>query len=477
MRSAAVRLSGVDPTAAAGMRLAVAPTRTADPVATVGQTLTAGPVATIEQAGMIDPMTVIDPPTAVDPMLPGLDEFFDSDRLSELLGRPVRADRLRHKPGTSAVARLREADGGIGWVATYSPAAAAKLGKTFSRSIGSGLSVQQIGLPDYPGHSLVSGPIELDHRLYRPMRPFRQEGFGWIFVDRSVDVLNYNPQRRVVFALHHRGERLVCKLGAATPHADGQLLAQLASKGVPVLETVDRSGLPTSRHVQYFAWFGSGDLSTVGGSNQSVAPGPAVPGAAADAGAASYASAASYAAGMALALLHQQPPPFESDRWRAPAGSLINLVRETSSLLPEIADRLERLRTGLEPLLRRPGRAALIHGDFSADQVLVDGSDIRLTDLERCTYGAGASDLGSFAAVEILHSMPLARGTDVLGLPRTAAMLDGYSAGPTGATETEVLGWTVFHLLNRLSEPFRSCSPTWRQDMVNQLDLMEDILW
>ncbi|NOJ60379.1 phosphotransferase [Arthrobacter sp. 260] len=410
------------------------------------------------------------PALAVDPALPGLAEFFDSDRLSELLGHPVWADRLRHKPGTSAVARLREAGGGIGWLATYSPDAAAKLEKTFSRAVGSGLEVHHVALPDYPEHSLVSGPIELDHRLYRPLRPFREAGFGWIFADRAVEVLNYNPQRRVVFGLRHRGERLVCKLGAAPPHADGQLLAKLASSGVPVLETVDRSGLPTSSHVQYFSWFGSGDLSTVGASH----PYPleaASPGTAADAG------AASYAAGMALALLHQQPPAFESHRWRAPAGSLIDLVRETSSLLPGISDRLERLRAGLEPLLRRPGRAALIHGDFSADQVLVDGSDIRLTDLERCTYGAGASDLGSFAAVEILHSMPLARGTDVLALPRTAAMLDGYSAGPTGATETEVLGWTVFHLLNRLSEPFRSCSPTWRQDMVNQLDLMEDILW
>lgn len=465
MRSTTVRSSAV------GQKAAGDPTSASGPTAAVDTTLAAKPGASHGRAAMIDPMTAIDPTADVDPTLPGLAWFFDSDRLSEVLGRPVRADRLRHKPGTSAVARLREAGGGIGWLATYSTDAAAKLEKTFSRSIGSGLAVQQIKVPDYPHHNLVSGPIELDHRLYRPMRPFRSDGFGWIFVDRAVEVLNYNPQRRVVFALRHRGERLVCKLGAAPPHADGQLLAKLASRGVPVLETVDRSGLPTSKHVQYFPWFGSGDLGTVGGNNQSFGPGPAVPGAAGDAG------AASYAAGMALALLHQQPPPFESHRWRAPAGSLIDLVRETSSLLPGITDRLERLRTGLEPLLRRPGRAALIHGDFSADQVLVDGSDIRLTDFERCTYGAGASDLGSFAAVEILNSMPLARGTDVLALPRTAAMLDGYSAGPTGATESEVLGWTVFHLLNRLSEPFRSCSPTWRQDMVNQLDLMEDILW
>ncbi|MBG6180257.1 phosphotransferase [Arthrobacter sp. CAN_A1] len=398
----------------------------------------------------------VDPVTAVDPTLPGLVEFFDRERLSGLLGRPVHVDRLRHKPGTSAIARLREDDGGISWLATYSPAAAVKLEKADSRAAASGLEIERVAVPDHPDHHLVAGPIELDHRLYKPLKPFREAGLGQIFADRTVTVLNYNPQRRVVFELRHDGDRLVCKVGTGKPHADGHLLAALTSSGVPVLEAVEPSGLPRSRHAQYFGWFGSGDLSTVEPWS---------------------AGAASYAAGVALALLHAQPPAFGTHRWRAPAGSLLDLVEENSLLCPELARRLERLRAGLEPLLRRPGRAALMHGDFSADQVLVDGSDIRLTDLERCTYGAGASDLGSFAAVEVLHSLPLSTGTDVLSLPRTAAMLDGYSAGPSGATDSEVLAWTIFHLLSRLSDPFRSCSPTWRQDMADRLDLMEDILW
>ncbi|MHA7278036.1 phosphotransferase [Arthrobacter sp. Hz1] len=401
------------------------------------------------------PVTV-DPVSTVDPALPGLVEFFGSDRLSDLLGRPAHVDRLRHKPGTSAVARLREDDGGIRWLATYSPAAAVKVEKAVDRASANGLKIERIAVPDHPDHNLVSGPIEVDHRLYKPLTPFREAGMGRMFTDRVVTVLNYNPQRRVVFELHDGGERLVCKVGTSKPHADGQLLAKLAANAVPVLEARKPAGLPGSRYVQYLPWFGSGDLSTVESGS---------------------AEAASYAAGAALALLHAQPPASGTHRWRAPAGSLLKLVEENSLLYPKLSGRLERLRAGLEPLLRRPGRAALIHGDFSADQVLVEGSDIRLTDLERCTYGAGSSDLGSFAAVEILHSGPLATGTDVLSLPRTAAMLDGYSAGPSGATNSEVLAWTIFHLLSRLSDPFRSCSPTWRQDMAERLDLMEDILW
>ncbi|PVE20101.1 hypothetical protein [Arthrobacter sp. Bz4] len=231
-----------------------------------------------------------------DPALPGLATFFDGDQLSELLGRPVRADRLRHKPGTSAVVRLREDDGGISWLATYAPHSAVKLEKVFSRAMASGLALENVALSDHPGHRLVTGPIELDHRLYKPLARFRRAGMDRLFTDRLVKVLNYNPQRRVVFEVLHGEDRLVCKVGTAVPDADGQLLSQLAASGVPVLESVEPVGLPSSRHLQYLSWFGAGDLSTVEQDG---------------------AGAASYAAGVALALLHAQPPAFGTHRWRA----------------------------------------------------------------------------------------------------------------------------------------------------------------
>ncbi|NJC22587.1 hypothetical protein BJ994_001663 [Arthrobacter pigmenti] len=423
--------------------------------------------------------------TPLDPGLAALDLFFDADALSSLLGRPARAGHLRWKRGVSAIARLHD-DDGVRWLAAYSKDAAVKLEKTFRRAGAHGLPLEQY---EIDGGVLASGPIALDPRLYGALRPFR--GFGDYFASPAVRVLKYNPFRRLVFAVDaadstaefgdggfggtdgggsfgwtDRGTRggtdggtLVGRVSAAAPWTTPDMLAGLAANGVPLLVPLSGSalaaGTPTGKHVHYLPWYGEGDLSTVQ---------PA------------QAGAASYAAGEALSLLHRQPPVHQSHAWRAPAGRLMSLVRENAALIPESGDRLTRVRSALEPLLRRPGRAAMIHGDFSADQVLVDGSDVRLIDFERCTYGAAASDLGSFAAMEALGADSPA-GDDVLALPRTAALLDGYSAGPDAVNESEVLGWTVFFLLNRLREPFRACMPGWRQQMDNRLAMIEGVLW
>ncbi|GAB3531810.1 hypothetical protein GCM10027403_02860 [Arthrobacter tecti] len=392
--------------------------------------------------------------TPLDPGLAALDLFFDADALSSLLGRPARAGHLRWKRGVSAVARLHD-DDGVRWVAAYSTDASVKLEKTFRRAVAHGIPLEQ---HEIDGGVLASGPIALDPRLYGALRPFR--GFGDYFASPALRVLKYNPFRRLVFAVDSPdGGTLVGRVSVAAPWTTPDMLAGLAANGVPLLVPLSKPELdpqtPTGKHVHYLPWYGEGDLSTVQ---------PA------------QAGAASYAAGEALSLLHRQPPVHQSHAWRAPAGRLTSLVRENAALMPENGDRLARVRSALEPLLRRPGRAAMIHGDFSADQVLVDGSDVRLIDFERCTYGAAASDLGSFAAMEALAADSPA-GDDVLTLPRTAALLDGYSAGPDAVNESEVLGWTVFFLLNRLREPFRACTPGWRQQMDDRLAMIEGALW
>lgn len=397
--------------------------------------------------------------TPLDSGLGALDLFFDADALSSVLGRPVRASHLRWKRGVSAVARLHD-DDGVRWLTAYSTEASVKLDKTFRRAVTHGLPLERY---EFDGGVLASGPIALDPRLYGALRPFRPHGD--YFASTNVRVLKYNPFRRLVFAATSTdddGGTLVGRASAATPWTTPDMLARLASRGVPLLVPLADAdlppGTPSGRRIHYLPWYGDGDLSTV----------PVR-----DAG------AASYAAGEALSLLHRQRPVHSSHAWRAPAGRLKSLVRENAALMPENAARLERIHSALEPLLRRPGRAAMIHGDFSADQVLVDGSeasDVRLIDFERCTYGAAASDLGNFAAVEVLDA-GLPPDGDVLALARTSSLFDGYSAGPDAVNESEVLGWTVFFLLNRLREPFRACAPDWRRQIEDRLHMIEETLW
>jgi hypothetical protein len=392
--------------------------------------------------------------TPLDPALRSLDLFFDPDALSALFNRPVRISHLRWKRGTSAVARLHD-DDGVRWLAMYSAETSVKMEKTCRRARAQDVELKRIVLDD---GILASGPIPLDPRLHGALRPFRRHGL--IIPSPEVRVLKYNPFRRVVLEVTTAGTRgLVCRVNPAGPTMTRTMLSNLAESGVPVVVPLDPAllppRLPSGLQFEYLPWFGSGDLSTV-------PPQDAEP--------------ATHAVGSALALLHRQSPIHQTHAWRAPAGRLRSLVEESAELMTQNRDRLERVRSELEGLLRRPGRAAVIHGDFSADQVLVNGGDVRLIDFERCTYGAAASDLGSFAAVEALA----ADGADhrsVLTLPRTAALLDGYGMGPGTVNESEVLAWTAFYLLNRLREPFRACAPDWRNQMEHRLGMLEEVLW
>ncbi|WP_299165629.1 phosphotransferase [uncultured Arthrobacter sp.] len=400
--------------------------------------------------------------------------FFDPDALSSLFNRPVRASHLRWKPGTSAVARLHDGDG-VRWLAMYSADASVKLEKSSRRALTQNLELERFALDD---GVLASGPITLDPRLYGVLRPFRRAALDSL--SSGVRVLKYNPLRRVVFSIATgptagiapgstagiapgsitgTGRCLVGRASAARHAMTRNMLSKLAEGGVPLLVPLEPpllpAGLPFGKHLEYLPWYGSGDLGTV-------PPAKAQPPA--------------RTAGGALALLHRQAPIHQAHTWRAPAGRLRSLVKENVELMPENRDRLERVQRQLECLLRRPGLAGVIHGDFSADQILVDGKDVRLIDFERCTYGAAASDLGSFAAVEALEVRQADRRS-VLALPRTAALLDGYGSGPDTVNESEVLTWTAFYLLNRLREPFRACSPSWRQQMDARLAMIEEVLW
>lgn len=393
--------------------------------------------------------------TPLDSHLRSLELLFDPDALSSLFNRPVRAAHLRWKRGRSAVARLHDDDGGVRWLAMYSTDSSVKLEKTFRRALTQDVEWERFALDD---GILASGPIALDPRLYPVLRGFRRAGLE--VPSPGFGVLKYNPFRRLVFSVDAAGTpRLIGRASADGHSITPGLLSELADGGVPVVVPLDSAllppGLPTSKHLEYLPWYGSGDLSTV---PLQVAELPA------------------RSAGKALALLHDQAPIHKTHAWRAPAGRLRSLIRENAELIPENGGRLERVSAELEALLRRPGRAALIHGDFSADQVLVDGRQVRLIDFEWSTYGAAASDLGSFAAAEALES-PRADGRTVLGLPRTAALLNGYGTGPATVHDSETVAWTAFHLLNRLREPFRACAPDWRQQVDRRLTMIEEVLW
>lgn len=431
----------------------------------------------------------------LDPALPALAVVLDAERLSALFGEPLRADYLRYKAGHSVVARIRFGDGHLGWLAGYHPdqdAKTAKLAERAERGQRAGQSagrhrvlrtVPVPGPDGGAGHRLVLGPLSQDRRLRGPLRVLR------LRKRTGVRVLNYIPHRRLVVALEAPDAgRIVAKITAEPSRAAVPLLAGLRGAGVPVLEWTQPASLPASALIAYYPWFGTGDLGRLYLET-------------ADRGTADRTRALRLArrAGQALARLHAVgldaafPPgsgagpqkryqhrfpgaealPQGGDAVAGAADKLRTVVEETAGLVPELGGRLAAAADRIASRLTAPaGGEVFLHGDFSADQVLVQDDDIRLADLDRWDCGPAASDLGCFAAVELLTTGTGARG------PLTEALLDGYgmSTGAAVPDEEKLAIWTSFHLLARIQDPFRDCRPDWPAGIAGRLDQVEAVL-
>ncbi len=390
---------------------------------------------------------------SLDPALPALGAFFDADRLSELFSRPVYADRLRHKRGVSAIARLRRpgpggvrgADPAPRWLAAYAPEHAPKLDRTLARAATQGYDVEVIELGD--GHMLVAGPIGVDMKLHRTLRPFAGSG---TLAFRPGAVLNYNPHRRVVFRLGSDAATLVCKAGQADS-TETALLDGLAARGVPVLQRVAPGDAPLADGLRYYPWFGNGDLQEANLRN--------------DPDTDRWARAA----GGALASLHAQPVQFGRPAGHDPLRKLQGLLERNTSLLPAERGRLAAIHATLVRRLDDSEAPVLVHGDFSADQVLVGSAGVLLADFDRSTTAPPGLDVGAFSAVDLLQEPSTGR-------PLREHFLAGYEEAGGQIGEGAVLTWTAAHLLDRLNEPFRSCSPRWREEIGDRLELLEGLL-
>lgn len=88
---------------------------------------------------------------------------------------------------------------------------------------------------------------------------------------------------------------------------------------------------------------------------------------------------------------------------------LTTRLRRLAEQRPVWAHRLERILTACHALASRyvPSNPCLIHRDFYQDQLLVDGHDVHLLDLDLCARGDPGLDVGNFSA----HLLELALRT------------------------------------------------------------------
>jgi len=284
---------------------------------------------------------------STDPFLSDRALFADAEAMSDALGRRVRIERIRYKPGTSIVAAVRDEAGRPSWVLTHADPAKVRNHERAARRAGA--------RPERVGPATVTGPAWADRALAAGLAEAPDDA------DPRVAPLRYNPLRRLVMAT---GSRVV-KVSAAEQSVAAA--EHLAEHGAAVI--VPRR---VSARVTTSAWWGEGDL------------------------AARPSADLARRAGQEIAAIHA-----------APLGALpllrrsgAELAQQAARAVAAVAPHLERdaLRVAQAAGTATGTRSTLVHGDLSPDQILVGSGDVRIIDLDRIAIGAPERDLGSFLA-------------------------------------------------------------------------------
>lgn len=404
--------------------------------------------------------TLADPLASAYPLL-------DAARLSELVDAEVCAGGLRHKPGRSTSAALVDPAGGAwGWAQVLLGQQPEKVANARRRAGSLGAEIRVRAVPEVDG-VLLAGRVRSDPRLHRGLRALATvvPDVDAAVAAGAVEVLRYNALRRLVVRGTGRGElpaSLVVRV-TAERSGDHRALGELARRGVPVLTPLSGTGIPHSRHLSVWPWVDGADLTRchaagaahVEGSAHAAGPAPA--------------AGSALAAGAGLARLHAVAGAVDGaavlDGIRpgeAPDIARGRVLAAALAIAPDLRPRLDAILERVPPPSWEP--TTVVHGDFSADQVIAGRDGVCLIDLDRLRRGDPHEDLGCFAAAELRRTG---------GVRLLEELLEGYGRPVRRRALTT---WTVHALLLRLTEPFRAASPTWRDDLDLRLDEVERVL-
>jgi aminoglycoside phosphotransferase len=352
----------------------------------------------------------------------------------ELAPVAVRVDYLRYKPGTSIVAglRLHFDDDRVVLAALYGATSDddPKLAKVRARArdVGDGFAVAS------RRRHWVLTPATADRKLRAVASLARTLEHG----DRDLRAatlvpLAYKPLRRFVARVDRRGRpRAVAKVHRRGAVGDVAGVARwvrsvAAPAGLP-LPVTRRLDAANGLHVT--DWRRGTPLDRLED------PPAAVLG----------------VLGEVLARLHRSPAdglPSRPDDDRVELDTL-------AAIRPDAARAAAPVVRTLQALPR--GQASCpVHGDLSADQVVVDGRDVGLVDLDRFHVGEPLEDLASWIAADAIARDDYA--PDRLQPP--AAMLAAYRAAGGPADLRHLRTATAAALLHRSAEPFRVRRPDW----------------
>ena len=354
--------------------------------------------------------------------LPGLALILDIGLLSERLGISLeKMTYLNYKPGTSCTASVVDIAGNAHAVMAYPRDRFEEVRARREWTDG----IVKAGLLNDVCVALV--PLALDRHVkaarkmvgkevqdsfYRKLLAPEEAGEQFDSV-----LLRYKPNRRIVSRLHVGGyPKALIKCFDPEGFDNALMGAELCS----LLSGVRLLGVNHRRHAIASAWVQGQSLC------------PVLSG--------ELHGEAFAATGHWLAQFHDSPPPvrlaFTHETRKTLTGPVLNIAEDFLKLAPRMSTTLERLVCKINAACsRHPTPLTLIHGDFSADQVIVAGDDGAsddgrkvypiVIDWDRAMVGSPLRDVGSFLARLEYQSLD---GSLEVTIARCAqqAFMDGY---------------------------------------------------
>ncbi|MGE5698788.1 MAG: phosphotransferase family protein [Deltaproteobacteria bacterium] len=262
--------------------------------------------------------------------------------------------------------------------------------------------------------------------------------------DGVLRTLAYKPERRYVAELSAGGgAKAVLKVYDEEGYRAARLgLKAFAAQGP--LRLARRIGKSNRRRIMVFEWLpGRLLIEAISG------PRPE-PGAAA-------------AAGRALAVLHSQRPEgrLPTITRKEEGERLLELAAGIGFLVPRAAAAAESLaRRIARSIAEMPAEGQPLHGDFYADQVLVDGDAAAIIDLDRAARGDAASDLGLFLA-HLTRDVLRGRISPEAAQAASDRFLEGYGDTAPLPAPFKLDLYAAAGLFGLSMDPFRLREPDW----------------
>jgi aminoglycoside phosphotransferase (APT) family kinase protein len=146
------------------------------------------------------------------------------------------------------------------------------------------------------------------------------------------------------------------------------------------------------------------------------------------------------------------------------ADSLIAVTENLGRLIPRLAEQVQRLARRIAERVAnvRSPRWALIHGDFSAEQIVVENNQPCFIDLDRASCSVSAKDIGNFIGHLELDTV-YEKYSEQIRDQVAAALIEGYLEAGATIDRAEIELHTVASLLRLAQEPFRNRFSDWHE--------------